>query len=41
MEQRAKARGAALLAESLKIDRHPKDTPGLVEEWSAKLAEKL
>lgn len=41
VEQRAKARGATLIMESLKIDRHPKDSPGLVEEWAAKLAEKL
>ncbi len=41
VEQRVQARGATLLQESLKIDRHPKDSPGLVEGWTGELAKRL
>lgn len=41
VEQRALGRGAALILGSLKIDKHPKDSPGLTEGWTAKLAQSL
>jgi len=41
VEQRALGRGGKLIQKSLKIDKHPKDSPGLVEGWTAKLAAAL
>ncbi|EPR44750.1 flavodoxin/nitric oxide synthase [Desulfovibrio sp. X2] len=38
VEQRARERGADLLLPSLKIDRNPAQSTGLVNEWIARLA---